>query len=186
LYSSSNDKRLEKDEVTLMTIHTAKGTEYKIVFLIGMNEGVFPSVRPSDNSDKLEEERRTAYVGITRAMDKLFISAPGGYDPIHKVGLTPSRFIREIGNNNFQSDTRTSFNISQDDDSWFDSNADIDYSKNYEEKLEEINEGDQIIHTIFGEGLVLSRKDDFIDVLFKHPHGPKTLMWKHKNIKRKI
>ena len=84
-------------KVTLMTLHTAKGLEYPVVFLIGMEEGVFPHLRSLGEPDELEEERRLAYVGITRARERLYLShawcrtlwGQTQYNP-------PSRFIKEI------------------------------------------------------------------------------------------
>jgi DNA helicase-2/ATP-dependent DNA helicase PcrA len=86
--------------VTLMTLHTAKGLEFPVVFIVGMEDGVFPHMRSLGDPDELEEERRLAYVGITRAQDRLYLSSAwqrmlfGGssYNP-------PSRFLQEIPDN---------------------------------------------------------------------------------------
>jgi DNA helicase-2/ATP-dependent DNA helicase PcrA len=83
--------------VTLMTLHTAKGLEFPIVFIVGMEDGVFPHMRSLGDPGELEEERRLAYVGITRAQDHLFLTSAwnrmlfGGsnYNP-------PSRFLKEV------------------------------------------------------------------------------------------
>ncbi len=87
----------DESEVTLMTLHSAKGLEYPIVFLVGLEDGIFPHLRTLTEPDQLEEERRLAYVGITRAMDRLHLTHAwsrtlfGGtqYNP-------PSRFLDEI------------------------------------------------------------------------------------------
>lgn len=85
------------NSVTLMTLHAAKGLEFPVVFLVGMEEGLFPSSRSIQEPDKIEEERRLAYVGITRAKEKLFIT--NAYSRM-LYGRTssnmPSRFIDEI------------------------------------------------------------------------------------------
>ncbi|HVE91809.1 MAG TPA: UvrD-helicase domain-containing protein [Actinomycetota bacterium] len=92
--------------VTLMTLHNAKGLEYPIVFLTGMEEGVFPHIRSLDDPDDLEEERRLAYVGITRAQDRLHISHAwsrslwGGtnYNPVSRfVGEIPEELVEVRG-----------------------------------------------------------------------------------------
>jgi DNA helicase-2/ATP-dependent DNA helicase PcrA len=83
--------------VTLMTLHTAKGLEFPSVFIVGMEDGVFPHMRSLGDPNELEEERRLAYVGITRAQDKLYLTSAwsrmlfGGsnYNP-------PSRFLSEV------------------------------------------------------------------------------------------
>ncbi|MDP9222568.1 MAG: ATP-binding domain-containing protein, partial [Actinomycetota bacterium] len=90
---------VEGDEVgvTLMTLHNAKGLEFPVVFILGMEEGIFPHIRSLGDPDQLEEERRLCYVGITRAKERLYLlnawsrSLWGGlnYNP-------PSRFLAEI------------------------------------------------------------------------------------------
>lgn len=94
---SSADENSAKDSVTLMTLHAAKGLEFPVVFLVGLEEGLFPSGRAESEAD-IEEERRLAYVGMTRAMERLFLSwaqsrfAFGG----RNYGM-PSRFLTELG-----------------------------------------------------------------------------------------
>ncbi len=97
LVSDTDDIDEEDSSVTLMTLHAAKGLEYPVVFLIGMEDGVFPHIRSLGEPDELEEERRLAYVGITRAMEKLHLTSAWSrmmhgqtqYNP-------PSRFLEEI------------------------------------------------------------------------------------------
>src|SRR5262249_57494786 len=71
---SDTDEMNEEDQVVLMTLHSAKGLEFPAVFIVGAEEGVFPHTRALTEPDEMEEERRLAYVGITRAMRRLFIS----------------------------------------------------------------------------------------------------------------
>ena len=86
-----------KEGVTLMTIHAAKGLEFPIVFLVGMEEGLFPHSRSLDNQDDLEEERRLCYVAITRAMKKLYITYAARRLTFGKrVTSTPSQFLCDI------------------------------------------------------------------------------------------
>jgi DNA helicase-2/ATP-dependent DNA helicase PcrA len=97
LVSDVDDLEEAKESVTLMTLHNAKGLEFPIVFLAGMEDGVFPHVRSLGDPDQMEEERRLAYVGMTRAEDRLYLinawhrTLWGGtnYNP-------PSRFLREV------------------------------------------------------------------------------------------
>ncbi|OQT96516.1 DNA helicase II [Vibrio parahaemolyticus] len=86
-----------EDAVQLMTLHSAKGLEFPLVFMVGVEEGMFPSQMSSEEAGRLEEERRLCYVGMTRAMQKLYITYAEmrrlyGQDKYHK----PSRFIREL------------------------------------------------------------------------------------------
>ncbi|CCN49988.1 DNA helicase II [Vibrio nigripulchritudo MADA3029] len=85
------------DAVQLMTLHSAKGLEFPLVFMVGVEEGMFPSMMSAEEAGRLEEERRLCYVGMTRAMEKLYITYAEmrrlyGQDKYHK----PSRFIREL------------------------------------------------------------------------------------------
>ncbi|EPH6348391.1 DNA helicase II [Vibrio cholerae] len=85
------------DAVQLMTLHSAKGLEFPLVFMVGVEEGMFPSQMSAEEAGRLEEERRLCYVGMTRAMQKLYITYAEmrrlyGQDKYHK----PSRFIREL------------------------------------------------------------------------------------------
>lgn len=86
-----------KQHVTLMTLHSAKGLEFPVVFMCGMEEGLFPSSRSTLEEERLEEERRLCYVGITRAMERLYLSYASQrmlYNQLHHNG--PSRFLSEI------------------------------------------------------------------------------------------
>ena len=97
LITDTDESSGEEAGVTLMTLHNAKGLEYPVVFMIGMEEGVFPHIRSLSEPDQLEEERRLCYVGITRAQERLYLlhawsrSLWGGvnYNP-------PSRFLAEV------------------------------------------------------------------------------------------
>ena len=137
------------DAVQLMTMHSAKGLEYKYVFLVGMEESLFPHSRSMDNINELEEERRLCYVGITRARSKLFLTytefrrlyGQDSYNP-------PSRFINEIPQEclEFVRPKQTYKNSF--------------YGSSVSEKLEqdgsEYGLGDRVFHNSFGEGVILS------------------------------
>ena len=136
------------DAVQLMTIHSAKGLEFKYVFMIGMEESLFPHSRSVENINELEEERRLCYVGITRARHKLYLTytefrrlyGQDSYNP-------PSRFIKEIPNDYLefirpkQSYRSSFFGASVSDN--------IDSGTPF-------NLGDIVRHKVFGEGVVLS------------------------------
>ena len=95
---SSADEKTRKNSVTLMTLHAAKGLEFPVVFIVGMEEGLFPSSRSLEKEANLEEERRLAYVGMTRAMDRLFLTFARARRSYGTMGFaTPSRFLAELG-----------------------------------------------------------------------------------------
>ena len=103
LIADTDDSDVEAAEVTLMTLHAAKGLEFPVVFLIGMEEGVFPLSRASEEPDELEEERRLAYVGITRAEEILFLTNANTRTLFGKTNYNrPSRFLREISDDLLQ------------------------------------------------------------------------------------
>jgi len=97
LEAGEGQAQADEDGVQLMTLHSAKGLEFPLVFLVGVEEGVFPSSKSLDESGRLEEERRLAYVGITRARQKLVMTYAESRR-IHGMDMygMPSRFLREI------------------------------------------------------------------------------------------
>ena len=97
LEAGEGQAQADEDGVQLMTLHSAKGLEFPLVFLVGVEEGVFPSSKSLEESGRLEEERRLAYVGITRARKKLVLTYAESRR-IHGMDMygTPSRFLREI------------------------------------------------------------------------------------------
>lgn len=94
---ADTDSYDETSQVTLMTLHAAKGLEFPVVFLVGMEEGVFPLSRQAEDEDELEEERRLAYVGITRAEEVLYVTNASSRMLFGRSSYDqPSRFLREI------------------------------------------------------------------------------------------
>ncbi|MCK5945741.1 MAG: UvrD-helicase domain-containing protein [Mycoplasmataceae bacterium] len=165
------DTEKSKDYISLQTIHSAKGLEFKNVFIVGFSEGVFPSTRAMDESGDagLEEERRLAYVAVTRAKERVFISNSRGYAIDHKTQKKPSRFISELG---VDIKDFTSEFI-----------APMNFDDNYE-KNKKVVVGDKVSHLKFGIGVIVKVAGDLIDISFKDPHGVKTLMKNHKSIER--
>ena len=95
---SSADESAGENSVSLMTMHAAKGLEFPVVFLVGLEEGLFPSSRADNSLEELEEERRLAYVGMTRAMQQLFLTFAGSrYSFGGRNYNAPSRFLLELG-----------------------------------------------------------------------------------------
>lgn len=101
---SSADESSSANAVTLMTLHAAKGLEFPVVFIVGMEEGLFPSSRSVDDAADLEEERRLAYVGMTRAMQRLFLTYAGSRFSFGDRSYNmPSRFLTELGYDPYKS-----------------------------------------------------------------------------------
>ena len=118
LIADTDDGDQESSEVTLMTLHAAKGLEFPVVFLVGMEENVFPLSRASEDEDELEEERRLAYVGITRAEKILYLTNASSRLLYGRTNYNqPTRFLREISSDllNYQGLARpanSSFKVS--------------------------------------------------------------------------
>ncbi|MEW6412017.1 MAG: UvrD-helicase domain-containing protein [Candidatus Zixiibacteriota bacterium] len=119
LFSDLDQYSEVEDKITLMTLHSAKGLEYEIVFLVGLEEGLFPLARAVAEPMELEEERRLFYVGATRAKNKLYLSSATMRHRFGEVESIPSRFIKEIPENlleRHERRTRRRFEYSQDHD----------------------------------------------------------------------
>ncbi|MDE7263067.1 MAG: UvrD-helicase domain-containing protein [Anaeroplasmataceae bacterium] len=167
----------EQDAVVLSTYHQAKGLEFKTVFMVAMEEGIFPSGFYSDDLD-IEEERRICYVGVTRAKERLYITnAKSRMLYGHMEVETVSRFVKEMGTDYLK-------NISAD----FYKNAKEKYDSYLVKKptLEKHKSGDsyqlgdRIEHKIFGVGIIVSvGEDNFIKVAFPMPTGIKPLIKDH-------
>ena len=97
LVTDLDDIEGDKHAVTLMTLHSAKGLEFPIVFLTGLEDGVFPHLRSLGDPDELEEERRLCYVGITRAQERLYLCHAWSRTLFGRTEFyPPSRFLSEI------------------------------------------------------------------------------------------
>ncbi len=154
--------------VTLMTLHSAKGLEFKVVFLIGMEEGIFPH-NMSLMEDNIEEERRLCYVGITRAKERLYITNAKRRMIYGKDNMNmPSRFINEITDEYLEKSNLKEEKIINKSELIAD-NSDI-------------KEGDIISHEQFGTGVVVKDDNTLITIAFKI--GIKRMMKNHKSIKK--
>ena len=162
------------DEVSIMTLHSAKGLEFNVVFLLGMEEGLFPHNRSFNSLSDLEEERRLCYVGITRAKEKLYLLSARQRTIFGKTSDTiESRFIREINDDLINK---------------------ISSVKEHEEKRvvgnmynssSEIKTGDNVIHTVFGEGVVVNISGGIATIAFKKGIGVKSIAANHKYLTKK-
>jgi DNA helicase-2/ATP-dependent DNA helicase PcrA len=142
-----------EDSVQLMTLHSAKGLEFPLVFLAGMEENLFPHKMSMEEPGRLEEERRLCYVGITRAMEKLYITYAEtrrlyGNENYH----APSRFIREIPKEYLQ-EVRLNTTISRPTSF---SRSSVGAYAAQEAAANGVALGQRVLHSIFGEGVILS------------------------------
>ncbi len=141
------------DCVQLMTLHSAKGLEFKLVFLVGMEEGLFPSQQSVDDVGRLEEERRLCYVGITRAMQQLYLTyAESRRLYGRETYPRPSRFLREIPAEHIQ-EVRMRATVSRPVTSVKPKAQSLQIAGKY--KL-----GQRVSHAKFGEGIVLQMEGD--------------------------
>lgn len=164
-----------EDVVTLMTMHSAKGLEFEVVFLVGMEDGIFPHQNSFCEEGGLEEERRLCYVGITRAKERLYITNAKRRMLYGKdVMNSPSRFIKEIDPELLEIENEKMLPEEQ-----------INREELYHNDGEvEFADGDVIMHTIYGRGVVIEVKGDFISVAFAKNYGIKKLLKNHKSIKK--
>ncbi len=179
-----------KNNVLLMTVHQAKGLEFEYVFLTNFSDDNFPSLK-SQEENNIEEERRIAYVALTRAKKHLFISMNQGYNVRTGTKRIPSRFFNTLekqNNNIFDYDEIKFTNLSQVNNDWYDSKNKIDADSMYNEPTYDFKIGDIIVHTAFGEGKVLEVDKETLKILFNNQKtkGIKILAKYHKSIKRKI
>ena len=169
LVSDMEEHKNNNDVVTLMTVHSAKGLEFDHVFIIGLEEGLFPHSNSLDNADEVEEERRLCYVAVTRAKKTLtLVNAKRRMLYGMASSNSPSRFIGEISDEYLDKDVKSD-NFTKDD--LIDKN--IEYSV-----------GDHVIHSIYGEGVVVAIGGTVLSIAFSHPYGIKKIMKGHKSIRK--
>lgn len=177
LVADMAEHKEDSDAVTLMTIHSAKGLEFDCVFLVGMEEGLFPHQNSLYDDKEIEEERRLCYVGITRARKRLYISNAKRRMLYGKEMLNPpSRFIDEIDADLLDIQNDKMFEPKRVDVGSFYKSDDGDTPS--------FKSGDVIMHAIYGRGVVIGVDDTYITVAFQKRYGIKKLMKNHKSIKK--
>lgn len=168
------------DKVTLMTVHAVKGLEFDYVFVVGMEEGVFPHFNAIYEGDRsaIEEERRLCYVAITRAKKELYLlNAKRRMLFGNSQSNPPSRFIEEIGPKYIDDVNRENNKIIKKTSKVVREKMFNDHEVNFEI-------GDMISYPKYGEGVVVAIDKSIITVAFPYPHGTVKLMKNHKNIKK--
>ena len=180
----SEEAKHTKDSVTLMTLHAAKGLEFENVFMVGMEEGLFPHSRVFTDPTQLEEERRLAYVGITRAKKKLHMIYAKSRMIFGNIQANQqSRFISEIPADlvNFKGTTASPYMSNESFSSWEWENQE-QTQQNYTE-MPEYNSGERVSHEKFGSGTVMGTKDGIITIAFTSV-GIKKLAVEYAQLKR--
>ncbi len=196
--TSDADDENEDDSVVLSTVHAAKGLEYRVVFIMGLEENLFPSIRDAESSEdernKMEEERRLAYVAITRAKEKLFMSYANRRMQFGSIKNNKrSRFLDEVPNKlmHFES----GFGATANDSGESQLESVTKFISRLSPKIKIADKpktdvrtnyvvGDIVVHKKFGEGKVLSIEKDSVKVDFEKV-GPKILLIEYANLTRK-
>ena len=180
LFSEQDNLTDEEGIVTLMTLHNAKGLEYPVVFIIGMEDGVFPHMRSIEAGD-IEEERRLCYVGITRAMRNLYLTHArtramyGG-----REWNVPSRFLEEIpAELTDQEDAGGAPSIT----SWSEGGAGTGAPAPRNEGAT-FNVGDDVVHAVHGDGVVIGTERDVVVVRFRGDGSERKLMVDYAPLKK--
>lgn len=177
----------ESDTVVMMTIHSAKGLEFPVVYIPGMEENIFPGRQSQVDNSELEEERRLAYVGITRAKKKLYLlNASRRMLYGQTTRNRPSRFIDEIPSKNIEDKTvmpASSFSVSVGNTPARTYNRSFSAPSTTKAAApsQSFNAGDTVMHKVFGQGVVLSAQamgsDILLEIAFEKA-GTKKLMSK--------
>jgi DNA helicase II / ATP-dependent DNA helicase PcrA len=178
---SNLESEEKKETVKLMTLHNSKGLEFSYVFMVGMEEEVFPHVNSTGSAEELEEERRLCYVGMTRAKKKLYLTAAiyrylWGYPKI----MIPSRFLKEIPAKYLENiSTQSSFPKIEEK---------LTLQKEEIEKETEFTPGSQVMHKSFGIGKIIksyhTSMGETYDIKFNSGGPPKTIIAKYAKLKK--
>ncbi|MFA6383588.1 MAG: 3'-5' exonuclease, partial [Parcubacteria group bacterium] len=155
LISDTDNIDQSKEAVHMMTLHSAKGLEFKVVFIAGLEEGILPHSRSLMNQHEMEEERRLMYVGITRAKEKVYLLFTGERNIFGSTQVNaPSRFLDDIPKELIETKN---------------SQPEIKYSRKVAEgKISSTNYkgGERVHHEVFGDGLVIAAQGDVLTVAF--------------------
>ena len=182
---TSQDEMGNEDRVTLMTVHVAKGLEYPYVFIIGLNDGVFPNHRSLDGGlEALEEERRLAYVAFTRAQKRLYLSCSNEYSYVLSNRKQPSPFFKEAGlefprfSSRFEFGRRYELPTKE---------SDGGETRDFFAEPSEVADwqiGDLAQHRVFGRGIVKKIIDNTILEIKFDDYGIKKIMANHHAVEK--
>ena len=174
LVSDIEEHKDNPNRITLMTIHSAKGLEFNNVFIVGMEESIFPHINSSFDKQDLEEERRLCYVAITRAKKRLYLVNAKRRRLFGRDSMNPpSRFINEINTDCIEITDNNKIEKKFEKESKL-YNEDVTY-----------NIGEVVYQDSYGEGIVVGIDDEFLTIAFSYPVGTKKFLKNHTSIRRK-
>ena len=175
LVSDVEEYRNDPNRISLMTVHSVKGLEFKEVFVVGLEEGIFPHMNSLMESSDVEEERRLMYVAITRAKDHLYLVNARRRTLFGKEQINPvSRFLSEI--------PTSLLDIKGEEEKKEEKKLEV--GEMFREEDVDYQVGDFVYHETFGTGKVVEVTNTLVSVAFKHPHGIKKLMKNHKKLSK--
>lgn len=176
LMSDVDNYDQEADVITMMTLHAAKGLEFPVVFLVGMEDGVFPSARSIWEPGQIEEERRLAYVGLTRAREEVYLTCARRRTIFGQTSQNPiSTFVKEIPpglleDNSSTSQPRVNINNSRDSGIKRDTMENFDRPRIANPNLD-YKVGDKVRHAKWGEGMIVAisgAEHDILNIAFSN------------------
>lgn len=177
LISDVEEYKDDPNRISLMTVHSVKGLEFDNVFVIGMEEGIFPHMNSLMENIALEEERRLCYVAITRAKDNLHLVNARRRTLFGKEQVNPvSRFMSEINPGLLETNVKEEELPKKEEK--------IDTTEMFRDEEIDYKVGDYVYHETFGTGKVVEVTNTLVSVAFKHPHGIKKLMKNHKKLSK--
>ena len=176
LISDVEEYKDDPNRISLMTVHSVKGLEFNHVFVVGMEEGIFPHMNSLMENSELEEERRLCYVAITRAKDDLHLVNARRRTLFGKEQINPvSRFLGEINSDLIETNVKDELPKKEEK---------IQVGEMFREEEVDYQVGDYVYHESFGTGRVTEVTNTLVSVAFKHPHGIKKLMKNHKKLSK--
>lgn len=176
LVSDVEEYRNDPNRISLMTVHSVKGLEFNEVFVVGLEEGIFPHMNSLMESSDVEEERRLMYVAITRAKDHLYLVNARRRTLFGKEQINPvSRFLAEI--------PASLLDIKGEEEKKEEEKK-VEVGEMFREEDVDYQVGDFVYHETFGTGKVVEVTNTLVSVAFKHPHGIKKLMKNHKKLSK--
>ncbi len=176
LVSDVEEYRNDPNRISLMTVHSVKGLEFNHVFVIGLEEGIFPHMNSLMENSEIEEERRLMYVALTRAKDDLYLINARRRTLFGNEQINPSsRFLGEISKDLLEMEEEEKKEEKK-----------IEVGEMFNEEEVDYQVGDFVYHETFGAGKVLEVTNTLVSVAFKHPYGIKKLMKNHKKLSKVV